>query len=343
MNLVGKWVPEERADRWLILLACLFILLTGYSLFFYQQTVGLSGDAVLIGTIQSDGPIRFRHARTLVWGVSQSDTDVFLRDTIYTPKGTTAEFQWNDKKFFLEPESLVQFDEASLDKLEITLMEGKIRVDPKDAGALTISKPVADSIFKFKEGEIGYIPDINPLIIKHSELSSRTVDSLNKKLDLEPPRAVIVPKLFLNQLADYKVVLQSPESGEFRFDGRSLFNFSWKSIPLPNIEYFLHISDASNFKNSLTHSSRLQQLDILFDQPGEYWWKISARWRREEIESSSRKAAFLKQGENKIPERALTTTSKSLSEASNQNKKVLGIETLRPTVKKSPYEILFGK
>lgn len=329
MNWVGKLIPEEQADRWLILLACLLILLTGYFLFFYHQVVGLTGDAAVIGTIQSDGPIRLRHARTLVWGVSQSETDVFLRDTVYTPKGTTAEFQWNEKKFILEPESLVQFDEASLDKLEITLMEGKIRVDPKDAGAISVSKPVANLIFKFKEGEIGYIPDINPLIIKHSELSSRTVDSLNRKLDLEPPRAVIVPKLYLNQLADYKIVLQSPESGEFKFDGKSLLNFSWKPIPLPNIEYFLHISNTSSFKNDLMNSSRREELDILFDQSGEYWWKISARWRREEIDSSSRKLALLKDKGNKIPERSLTT---------HPPPPVFGEKG-----KKSPYEILFGK
>lgn len=343
MNSMGELLPEEKTDRGLVLLACFLVLVTGYFLFFHRNRIGIGSDAVLIGKIQSEGVIRLRHARNLRWGESDRETDIYLKDTVYTPRGTTAEFQWGDKKFLLEPESLVQFDEASLDRLEITLMEGKIRVDAKDAASVGISKPPVVSIFHFKGQELGYVPDINPLVIKHSELSSRTADLLGKKTDLEPLRAVMVPKLYLNQLSDYKVVLVGPQEKTYRFDGKSLLDFRWMPLPLPGVEYQIQVSTTASFKNATGVRTPLSQSVILFDQPGQFVWKIIARWRREEIESDSRKIALGLDSGDPIPHRGISTDVKAVPGRKDALKAPPANQSIKPEQPKTPFEILFGK
>jgi len=353
MNSLRAIVPEERADRIAILIAWVIATLIGYFLFFYPRNAADRGQGVPIGLLHSDKNVRIRHAKSLRWATSRDETEVFLRDTIYTPKGTSAEFRWQDKYFVLEPDSLVQFDEASLDKLEITLLEGKIKADPSTAKFLSISKTVEPKLLLFKHQDIAYLPDINPLIIRHSELSARAVDSLAKRIELEPLRSVVLPKLFLNQLSDYQFVIQSPHFSNYKFLGQSWLEFKWMPIPLPNIEYIIQISDKGRFKDSAQTQTKNSQALVLFEQAGSYGWRVIAQWRRENLESESKEIELDPEKGEAIPARAISSEKKRGSETSSskapskvlkpeKNSKPAATVPEVPAKPKTPFEILFG-
>ncbi|MSP19677.1 MAG: hypothetical protein EXR74_08915 [Bdellovibrionales bacterium] len=331
MFWADKIVPEEGGDRRTIVVALLIALITGYVLLFYGNELGLGEGAVAIGTLQSVRPIRIRHAKSLQWGTGRTEFTIYLKDSIYTPKNTTAVFYWKDNKIIIDPESLVQFDDASLEKLEITLFEGKIKIDGDSSKGISINKKSTEKSIGFIKDSRAFLPDVNPLILKQSELSARSLDVFGKKLELEPLRAVINPKFTLNRLGDYQILLKTPvNSKTYLYSANSWVDFSWHSLPLENIDYVLEISSTSGFQSIIKRKALEDNGMVLFESSGEFYWRVVANRRVEMITSLERKVILdLKQGE-KTKERQVS--SEMTSEIKNPSKE-----------KKTAFELFFGE
>jgi len=332
MEWVLNWWPEERQDRRMIALSLLVSAIAGYFLFFYSANFSGIEGAVALGSLQSDRSIRIRHARSLQWGTAEKVCNVYLKDTVFIPKGTSAEFQWKDNKITLESESLVQFDEASLDNLEITLIEGKIKTDSRSSKVVKVAKaPVPTTLF-FKAKSMPYLSDINSFVLLQSELSSRTLDRLGKKMGLEPLLSVNVPRLNLSRLSDYRLVLKSPEAKTYRLSQKSWIYFAWSPLPLKELDYEVQVDVSEDFRHPISVNAKQSQANILFESPRPYWWRLVARRKMEYLVSESRGFVLdVKQGAA-VAERDLTSIEKN---EKAQSKKAKRREL-------TPFEIMFG-
>jgi hypothetical protein len=348
MNFKNPILPQETTDRVTLVIALLIAFLTAYFLFWYQSEFQWTEGLNRIGIMKSTRSLRVRHAKSLRWGNSQTESDIFLKDMVYIPSGASAEFAWNDKKFILDPETLVQFDEAMLDSLEITLLEGNLKMDPESARFFNVVKPEAKTLL-FDKTAITYLPDINPLVLKHSELTDRALTMLQKQLLLEPTRAVLSPKLFLNRLSDYQIVVRSPKKGLYRFSEKEWGNFEWIEVPLKGVKYELEMALDEDFKKSVKTKALTNVAQVLFEQPGKYYWRVNAGKSVELIQSEIEIFELNEKDGEPIPSRMLTSQPKPTSTSNIETTKAPGAkslenqEKLKPTKPKTPYEILFGK
>lgn len=344
MNSKIPILPQETADRVTLGVALLVALLSGYFIFWDHLEFYWAEGLIQIGVMKSTKPIRVRHAKSLRWGNSPTETDIFLKDMVYIPSGATAEFSWKDKKFILEPETLVQFDEAMLDSLEITLLEGKLKIDPESARFLNMSKMTPKALY-FDKAELTFLPDINPLVIKHSELTDRALNLINRQVMFEPMRSVTSPKLVLNRLSDYQILLKTPQRGLYRFSERQWVNFEWIGVPLKGVKYELEMAIDEDFKKSIKTKSSTNTAQILFEQPGKYFWKVNGEKSVELIQSKSEMLELNDKVGEPLPSRILTSEPKE-SEILNKKTKKLGdpllLEKQQKLKPKTPYEILFG-
>lgn len=330
MFWADKIVPEESGDRRTIGVALLVALITGYFLLFHGNELGLSEGAVAIGTLQSVKQVRIRHAKSLQWGTGHTEFTIYLKDTLYTPKNTPAVFYWKDNKIIVEAESLVQFDDVSLERLEITLLEGKIKIDGDASKVITINKKPTEKPVGFIKSNRAFLPDINPLILKQSELSSRSLDVFGRKLELEPLRIVINPKFSLNRFRDYQILLKTPVNAKtYLYSAKSWIDFNWHPIPLENIEYVLEISTTSGFASLIKNKGLQDSGIVLFEVPGEFYWRVVASRKAETTTSSERNVNInLNEGE-KIKERQVS--SSVTSEIKGPSKE-----------KRTAFELFFG-
>ncbi len=326
-----EFLPEEKMDRKILALALLILLASGYWLFIYTSEFPPSFGLPQIGTMRMNSSIRVRHAKSLRWQTSkQEEMPIYLKDMVYTPKDTTAEFIWNNKKFILEPESLVQFDEALFDKLEITLLDGKIRTDAESANLFKVTKLEPKTVL-FKKQEISFLPDLNGLIIRQAEASSRTQEKLAKKIQVDPMRAIIVPKLYLNKLSDYQIVLKSPQNQTYRYRGSDWIEFQWNEIPLEGVEFNLFVSTRNDFEKKVQTKVAQGPSQILFEAPGNYWWKVVAARRIETIESEAVNFTLSENEGTSLPARSLTSEKEPQTESQKKKRQ------------KTPFQIIFGK
>jgi hypothetical protein len=332
MDWVLKLWPEDRQDKRMIAVALLMAAITGHFLFLYRSEFGAMEGAVFIGVLQSDNPVRIRHSRSLQWGTVEKGSRIYLKDTVFTPKNTVAEFQWKDKKIILEPESLVQFDEASLENLEITLLEGSVKTDAQTKKVVKVAKVQKPSTVFFKSKTLPYLADINSFVSTQSELSSRTLDRLSQKIKLEPILGVTVPKLSLNQLTDYRLVLKSPQSQTYELPQGAWFSFEWADLPFKDLGYEIQVDVSDKFEHPIGTKTRVSQAKILFESPRTYWWRVVATRKAQSFVSEAKSFILdIKKGAT-TPGRNLTTSEKTgRTHPKKSNMKEL-----------SPFEIMFG-
>ena len=346
MQLWQSIWPEEKQDRLILVLALLIAIATGYFLFVYDAEFRNPEDAVKIGLIKTESSVRIRHAKSLRWGTAHNEASIYLKDMVYNPKGYPAEFVWKDKKFILEPETLVQFDEAHLDNLEITLLDGKIKTEPESARFFTVAKIKPKTIL-FKQNEIVYLPEINPLIIKQSELAARTVEVVERKIQIEPEHGVIVPKLYLNQLADYQLLIKTPLEKTYRHLEREWISFEWVPLPLNEVKYRIQVGVDDNFDDNVGTETKNSFAQILFEQSGTYYWKVSALKKSETINTETRKMVLSPTEGVQVPRRVISSRQddlpKPLKEQIEQLKRVNQDKKTGNEKEKNPFEILFGK
>ena len=100
-----------------------------------------------IATLFTEGEIKRRGARSLEWEDIHGETKIYLRDTVFTPERTRSEVVFpNGTVFRLEPNSMVQFDEVTLNNVDLVLLEGNV-VLKSVPSAEKVPEKQEDSIF----------------------------------------------------------------------------------------------------------------------------------------------------------------------------------------------------
>ena len=293
-------IPEEKNDRWVLLLAFICLFVSSYFLFFHQSSIQIADGAIPIGTLRTDGTVRVRHAKNLYWGNVNSDSTVYLRDIIYTPKDTTAEFVWNDKRLVLEPESMVQFDEVSMDRMEIVLMEGKVKGDANVTKNIIIKKAEVFEIIPSPKRARSELADVETLELRQLELNKQWLKVLERKLDIEPMLSLQSPNIYLNRLTDYKIRLISPAAKEYNISQTRWVPMKWTAPPLSGVSYEIEVSRNSDFKRVISHPSNNVEVHIQFEGEGEWYWKVKAVKGKEFIYSEDSHLTLVEKGGIKL-------------------------------------------
>ena len=105
-------------DKLILLIATLLALWVSYQLFYKTYDLEPGENAIELGRIETNGIIRRRHAKSLAWGDVEGTSKLYLRDIIITPKRVGATVFWgNDQSLYIEPDTMLQFDEVTNDQI----------------------------------------------------------------------------------------------------------------------------------------------------------------------------------------------------------------------------------
>ena len=276
---IPKGIPIERVDRIAIIGSLLLLLLSSYRLFTSRYSTGLDPNAKIVGSLSTTGTVKWRHAKSLGWDTVSGNSPVYVRDMIYTPKDTIAEFHWGDNQSFeLEPESMVQFDEVTQDHLEIQLLEGKIRGGGAKSGV----------VVKKKSEPMRIIPIPKPIVIKKPEFEATRFEEeltaidtrLNAELEKQVKLLRFAPvksdTLDPFVLSDFDLFLIAPVEDKYNLAKNKWLKMRWFKVPVSGISYQLEISRESSFQRFVSHKTNGGVLSIQFEDPGQYFWRVKA-------------------------------------------------------------------
>lgn len=290
MELTFKSAPEtNHGDRLLLVLAFFLFSYSSYFLSHYSFENQVPEGAVELGTLKSSGVVRRRHARTLHWANVAKEGSVYLGDIIYTPKNTTAEVSWGkNEKIELEPDSMVQFDEVTLNRVSILLMEGKIKQHGTKTNAISVKK--VEEVFRVmpypKTSQLTLDGDnLADLEKQKTELDEKLKPLLANKLTLEEYAKVTPLPEEKKKLSDFTLTLTSPKQEKFDLGKNSWMTMAWHAIPIKGIVYQLELSREKDFGRVVSHKTNSNELGIQFEDPGTYYWRVKAFSGREEIQS----------------------------------------------------------
>lgn len=277
MENVLKQEGLEWADKLILVGAVVLFLISTGGLYFSQKATGLDPNAMELGELVTSGKVKRRHARSLHWQSFSGRSKVYLRDIIYTPKDSSAEFRWGgDQVLKLEPDSMVQFDEVTLNRVEIQLIEGKIKRDPHTKGVLVREKQETIRLIpypKTKGFQFG-LPSYDTLKKEIEALDKRLAEVLtNSKLI---PFDSKIAKLDVASLSDYTVALLEPAQDKFNVNKNKWLQLKWKPIPLKSVNYQLEMSREETFERFVSHETTESTLAIQFEDPGNYFWRVKA-------------------------------------------------------------------
>ncbi len=284
-----------KSDRLILVVASLFALLISHRLFFKVYEIPPGDNALELGNIHTEGTVRRRHGKSLAWGDVSGTSTLYLRDILITPKEIGATVTWgNGQSLLIEPNTMVQFDEVSNDKIQIVLYEGKVKQAQKSP---TQTAPMHKIVVQ-KQETIKIVPYPKTARLQTldsdllsgnalAELKVHTDNLLQKNLVFEPITPIVDKPFNLNRITDYKIVLLTPSPSQFNAVYNSWQKFSWDYAPLDNIEYQIEISKEQNFDRLITHKTRKKELELQFQDPGRYYWRIRALQNSASIISES--------------------------------------------------------
>lgn len=278
-------VTSAKSDIAGVLFAILLFLFSGYQLFYFSGESQVPPDAVQIGTLKTEGSIRRRHARTLHWGNVAHSGNVYVGDIIYTPKDTTAVVSWGKNETLgLEPDSMVQFDEITLDSVSIVLMEGKVKQSPAGAKKQRIVVSV-----KEKEPDVFRVmpypqtSTIERIFFEFASLENdkqvldaRLREILAQKTIIEKFVKLAATPDFNPEPSDFRILLNSEPQEKYNKGKDGWVTMSWKKMPIKDVVYQLEISREKNFERYLSHRTKNNELSIQFDDLGRYFWRVKA-------------------------------------------------------------------
>lgn len=261
-------LPEDPKDRILIWISAIGLVVVFYLLFFWENYSGFKG-AKVVGILRTDRMVRRRHARTLHWHDLKRQDTVFYQDIVYTPKDTQAVVTFADGRTLdLKPDSMVQFDELTVDGIQITLF------DPAER------KKENREIFRLvpypKIVKTNLLTDPGPLELRQSEFSDRLKKHVSEPVDIARPRKVSRVPFELDQLSDYQVVLLRPENQVFDIRASRWVQALWTPLPFSSVKYEMQLSSDDSFGTFSTHKAKQNQLVVQFENAGKYYWRVKA-------------------------------------------------------------------
>jgi predicted secreted protein len=267
--LTKSLFPATWWDRFLILIAGCVFALCFYLLIHYQSEVRSPGSELRIGTIQSIQPIRRRHAGSLAWVEVEGLNEIFLRDIVYTPIGVRAEVKMKDGRTALLPaDSLIQFDEITVNNLEISLQQ-HIEEKREQEKFHLIPMP------KIQMNQS--LSSLSPLEVELEELTAKLEALTHKRLALQPFIPLPLEDA-LNDLEEYSVKPISPLNGEkYNLQDSKWLTVKWSRVPVKGVVYNLEISQGVHFHKKVSYSSTKNSLRFQLPDPGVYYWRVSAK------------------------------------------------------------------
>lgn len=261
-------VLPKAGDRLLVSAALLLFGFALHRLITHRPAYEGPGGLVAIGSITVEGAVRRRHAGSLAWSEIEGEGDVYMRDLVYTPPGIAATVRMNDgREVTLPPDSLVQFDEITVSNLEITLRE---ITEPKRQVFRLVPLP--------KAKRSATLPDIGGLEMLHAELMKRYAGEVKSPATLTRARAVARnPDFALNKLSDYEIKLHFPADGAgLPYTRETWTKMAWSAVPVPGVTYQIEMSLKERFEKKVPYESRTNSLEIQFEKPGKYYWRVMA-------------------------------------------------------------------
>jgi hypothetical protein len=272
-----------RGDRVILLIAIIFFCVTGYFLFFETTEGRLKKGMTVLGKISTRGVVRRRHAGSLYWSNISGEATLYLRDTVYTPMDTTAEVIFNgNQKLELEPDSMVQFDEITVDKIQIVLKEGKEKL-------VELGKPQSirlKTVTAKQETPIRILPYPKTLGMRalgvevdalEKVLQSLTADLkviLERKIALASVVEVRIPEAPQLTADLYELRLISPNAETYDITANPWIKMSWEPLPLKGVSYQLEMARNPYFSKPLHFVTKDNRISVPLDQAGHYYWRV---------------------------------------------------------------------
>lgn len=281
----------ERTDKILLVFAGLLFAASVYGLIFYGGRPNVNPDGVALGTISTRGKIKRRHAKSLYWETFTGNSTVYLRDIVYTPKNSVADFRWGqDQSLRLEPDSMVQFDEITLDKIEIQLIEGKVKAGANVKSGVVV-KEKKDAVRLIPRPKIKQ-PSIQSISVEGFEASFRELEkrlavALQKHPALEKTKPVKMPQIASLQLSDFTLKLVSPGHERFNLSRSKWVKMKWLPLPFEGLRYRLDISRENSFQRSVSHETGRDSLSIQFESTGTFYWRVQVTDGKSEVVSAT--------------------------------------------------------
>jgi hypothetical protein len=285
---------HSKQDRLLIGAGLLCALIASFPLLLGTQDSSLMKGAEKIGGLKTSGVVQRRHARALSWGKIRREGTIYKKDIVYAPKGTTAEIVLSgNEKLVLEPDSMVEFDDVSSDKMGVLLLEGQAKVYAEKSGDME-SKPLV--VEAKKEIQVLPYPRVDAVSLflvdpavwreEQNRLGKSIQESSSKKLGLLAEIAVKVPDLTLMGLSDYSLTLLPPQEAAVNNSSSPWIELRWKEIPLSGVNYELEIAKTPDFRQLISHQTKTSSVRLQLFQNGQYFWRVRAQNKREQTVSS---------------------------------------------------------
>lgn len=283
---MGRDYKLDKRDKVLTVLAAILFLVAGYYLFFHEPDyVGIT-NAVEIGKLKpTQGFVRRRHARNLNWRTLKDSETLYLKDIVYVPKGMMAEIELaGKKKLTLESDTMVQFDEMTMDGIEITLFDGHVK------GAAAVVKRVQEImpvlLPRKKTQMANQLTGLDALALRSSELQGRGGDFYQRLKNRRAVQTITAPRpLALNRLEDYVLEPIRPKGGTNVVSGRNWIELTWTQVPLDGVEYVVQIAKDDDFEKFIRFPTTKQKTFIKLGASGTFYWRVVASLGKEKATS----------------------------------------------------------
>jgi hypothetical protein len=281
-----KFLPDSFTDKVMLIFAGFLFLFVVYAFFLISPENAIQQDGKPLGKLITSGKVQRRHAGSLHWTTLSDSGTIYLRDTVYTPKGTTAELLWENKRLKLEPESMVQFDEITLERIRTVLLEGN------QAKALT-----SYDILPKKEEAVRILPypkiTRTPTLVSDLAIQEKYLEPLNQRLLQVLGRTISFAPVFpvarhsftLDRLSDYQVKLLEPTNQNYNLAANPWMKMRWLPIPINFLQYELQIAKDPKFRSMIRHATKKTELSVQLKEAGTYYWRVRAVRGRESLVS----------------------------------------------------------
>lgn len=261
-----RW--EEIQDQVILAAAGAASVVLLYFMFFYTAPVSVK-DSRIVGEIRTVKKVRRRHSDTLSWENLKGAEAIYLRDIVFIPRGTTATIALpSGKNVELPEDTMIQFDDTTIENMEITLENFRLLPLKSPSGKMN---PLLD--------------DIKPLELRHNELTSRMYDQVFRDLNLGRVDRIDKLKLELGNLGDYELNLVAPVEGRYNLRANRWVKMAWTPIPLEGVNFRLEVSKDPKFRKSLPYKTNNNRLQVQFDEEATYYWRVKATHKGNELVS----------------------------------------------------------
>jgi hypothetical protein len=228
-----------------------------------------------IGTVYSEGPVRYRAGRSLEWNDLDGDFPVYERDSIFTPAGSKAAIELSEGGALdLKPNSLVKLIGLGSSGSSVGIVFGEAAHTTNTYDAKAIKQMIYSCAPPRKEVHSLDGPELSALPI------------LPPQGQLLPVRKIAADGLQeLTDLKDFILKLVTPADHSDVPRTSLWVDFTWTTIPLPGVRYELEVSRFKDFSTKIGSNRAESGQLLLLNLPGTYYARVSAHLGNQSIQS----------------------------------------------------------